>query len=252
MNKNRQTKFGFILVLCIVLGFFIGSMTATIRKDNNQIESETTSTPEPEKTEKSEKTEVSFPHQIHYISGWDRCLDQLGIDCDVAFLGDSITYKGSFFLDFPNLVVCNLGVCSDNIKAVDYRVGTLWTIKPEHVFLMIGINSLRVGDLNECIEDYKVLVDDIISQRDFKLYIMSVTPISKNESGVDTPPPETIVSFNEAIAEIAQEKNATYVDLYSRLVDDSGYIKDEYTADGLHLSDEAFEVWADLIRPYIG
>ena len=251
MNKNKQIKFGFILILCLVLGFFIGSMTATIRKDNNQIESETTPVPEPDESGESESPANVFPYQVHYITGWDRCLDQLRVDCDVAFLGDSITYKSNFFQEFPDLTICNLGVCSDNIKAIDYRVATLWTIMPEHVFLMIGINSLRNDTLDECIEDYKVLIDGIVGLWDFQLYIMSITPLSKNESGIDNPAPDIIASFNEAIAEIAENKGAIYVDLYSQVVDDSGYIKDVYTKDGLHLSDAAYEVWANMIRPYI-
>ena len=80
---------------------------------------------------------------------------------------------------------------------------------------------------------------------------MSITPKSKDESGNDNPSPEVIAAFNEAIAQIAEEKGAIYVDLYSQIVDDSGYVKDVYTADGLHISDAAYEVWADMIRPYI-
>ena len=53
------------------------------------------------------------------------------------------------------------------------------------------------------------------------------------------------------IAEIAQEKGAIYVDLYSHLVGDDGYVQDRYTEDGLHISEAAYEVWADIIRPYI-
>lgn len=248
MNKNKQTNLNHLLILCIVLSFAVGSLAIIIEHHHRHIDSETSS----DKIVIPEGADDELPNQKHFISGWDRCLDQLGIDSDVVFLGDSITYKSNFFLDFPDLVICNLGVCSDTIKAVNYRVGTLETLKPEHVVLMIGINSLRNIDVNECIEDYRILVDNVLSRWDFELYIMSVTPISKNESGEDAPPPENIVAFNKAIAEIAQEKGATYVDLYSQVVDDSGYIKDIYTEDGLHLSDEAYEVWTEMIRPYIG
>ena len=117
---------------------------------------------------------------------------------------------------------------------------------------MIGINSIKNDNIDECVSDYRALVDEILALRDYELYIMSVTPMSKNESGTDDPSPETIAAFNEALAGIAQEKGATYVDLYSHIVDESGYVQDVYTADGLHISEAAYEVWADLIRPYIG
>ena len=32
---------------------------------------------------------------------------------------------------------------------------------------------------------------------------------------------------------------------------ESGYIKDMYTSDGLHLDDSAYEEWSELMRPYL-
>ena len=248
MNNNKRKKHNLILILCVVLSFLFVALTTIIGRNQKLLVSETSS--ESEVSFDSSGAYDELPHQAHFISAWDRCLDQLRIDSDVVFLGDSITYKSSFEQQFPDLVICNLGVCSDTIKAMNMRVGTLETLKPEKVFLMIGINSLRTNDLDECIEDYKDLVNNILSRWDFDLYIMSVTPVAKDDLGADNASPEVIASFNEAIKEIAAEKDATYVDLYSEL-EESGYIKPEFTSDGLHLSDEAYEVWAELIEPYL-
>jgi len=257
MKKSKKTITNALVVICVIISFFIGSLVTVIVRNQKELSSETAENslikdpaPESEETENNEE-EVRLPHQIYYITGWDKCLDQSRIDCDVAFLGDSITYQSYFFLDFPDLVMCNLGVCSDTIKAMNSRVATLETIRPEHVFLMIGTNSLRNGNLEECIEDYKELVDNIISQWDFKLYLVSITPRSKVVDGEDDPSPELIVEFNKAIAEIAEEKGAVYFDLYSRLVDESGYIKDIFTKDGLHLADPGYEEWSKMMKRYL-
>ena len=275
MNKNNQLKTNRIILLFVILFVLIASIviivalnhkqdktekindTETVPVPTPETEPETESGPETEPTSDSEQDSGSeepervFPAQVHYIAGWDRCLDQLCIDVDVVFMGDSITYKSSFEVEFPDLLICNLSVCSETIKGINYRVGTLQTVKPEKVFLMIGINSLKNNNLDVCVEDYRTLVDNIRSRGDFELYIMSVTPVAKNDSGEDNPSPETIVSFNEKIAELANEYGATYVDLHSKLKDDSGYIRPEYTEDGLHLSKEAYDVWTDSIKHYI-
>ena len=52
-----------------------------------------------------------------------------------------------------------------------------------------------------------------------------------------------IVEFNNGVSEIASQYNIEYVDIYHLLVND-GYIKPEYTTDGVHLTDEAYQVWA--------
>ena len=159
MNNNKRKKHNLILILCVVLSFLFVALTTIIGRNQKLLVSETSS--ESEVSFDSSGAYDELPHQAHFISAWDRCLDQLRIDSDVVFLGDSITYKSSFEQQFPDLVICNLGVCSDTIKAMNMRVGTLETLKPEKVFLMIGINSLRTNDLDECIEDYKDLVNNI-------------------------------------------------------------------------------------------
>lgn len=248
----NKTKRNIVIVCCLVLSIMIASIAIIIEHNHKQPEAEISSESEtiPTPTSNTEEPERVFANQVHYIAGWDRCLDQLCIDSDVVFMGDSITYQSQFEVEFPDLTICNLSLSSETIKGINYRVGTLQTVKPEKVFLLIGINSLKNHNINTCVEDYITLVDNIKTKGDFDLYLISVTPIAKNDSGVDDPSPETIVSFNDKIAEIANKVGATYIDLHSRFVE-SGYIKPKYTKDGLHLSEEAYEVWTECVRPYI-
>ena len=50
--------------------------------------------------------------------------------------------------------------------------------------------------------------------------------------------------------ELAFSKRITYNDLYS-LLDQNGFVKSEYTTDGVHLTDSAYSIWSDTIRKYI-
>ncbi len=279
MSKKEKFKPDRFLIFCIVLSIVIAIVATVYENDRKQTEPETipetetvsvpASDPEPEsETEpvlepepdpESESGQVTvvydtgtkYPHPMYIYSGWDRCLDQLKIDCDVAFLGDSITYKSSFDLKFPDYTICNLGVSGDTIRGIKDRVGTLETVRPEKVFFLIGINSLRDDNIDECIEKYTPLVENVRSRGDFDLYLISILPVSEEVSKELGVSPDTIVSFNETIAEQASKNNATYLDLYSQLKDDYGYIRPEYTIDGIHLTDEAYKIWTDDIRPYI-
>ena len=279
MSKKEKFKPDRFLIFCIVLSIVVAIVATVYENDRKQTEPETipetetvsvpASDPEPEsETEpvlepepdpESESGQVTvvydtgtkYPHPMYIYSGWDRCLEQLHVDCDVAFLGDSITYKSSFDQEFPAYTICNLGVSGDTIRGIKDRVGTLETVKPEKVFFLIGINSLNNDNIDECIEKYSALVENVRSRGNFDLFLISVLPISADISAGMNLSPDTIVSFNETIAELANKNNATYLDLYSQLKDDSGYIRPEYTEDGLHLSEQAYKIWADNIRPYI-
>lgn len=275
--KKRRLKRDSFLLSCIVISLLIAVIMSVVEHSQKPVDSQITpiqtdapvsssaecseddpesvaddvptTSPASSSNEIIETTDV-FPHQVYYISGWDKCLDVLHVDCDVAFLGDSITYKSFFDVYFPNYTICNLGVAGDTIEGLNRRIGTLQTVKPEKVFVLIGINSLRNDTVDKCIEDYRTLVEDIQSLGDYDLYLISVTPISRNEEGYDDPSPDTIMSFNKVINDIAAENDAGYLDLFA-LLQDSGYIRPEYTIDGIHLSEAGYGVWADFIRPYI-
>ena len=280
MNNKKIRKNDRFIVICIIVSVVI-ALIATIAEHNhkqNEIDSVSevieaepevseTTEPAPAETAPAENTDSEqttseapgtivvdsgskYPHPMYIYSGWDRCLEQLKVDCDVAFLGDSITYFSSFDLMFPDYTICNLGIPGDTIRGVKERTGTLETIRPEKVFLLIGVNSLRDDNVDECIEKYTALVENIRSRGDFDLYLISILPISGDISTELGLSPDTIISFNGNIAELSDRYNATYLDLFSQL-QDSGYIRPEYTADGLHLSESAYEVWANAIRPYI-
>ena len=280
MNNKKIRKNDRFIIICIIVSVVI-ALIATIAEHNhkqNEIESvpdvaetepEVTETAEPapaetvpdENTDSEQTTSEAlgtivvdsgskFAHPMYIYSAWDRCLEQMRVDCDVAFLGDSIVYYSYFDQLFPDYKICNLGVPGDTIRGVKERTGTLETIRPEKVFLLIGVNSLRDDNVDECIEKYTALVENIRSRGDFNLYLISILPISSDISTELGLSPDTIISFNGNIAELSDRYNATYLDLFSQL-QDSGYIRPEYTADGLHLSESAYEVWANAMRPYI-
>jgi len=49
--------------------------------------------------------------------------------------------------------------------------------------------------------------------------------------------------FNERLQKLANEFGYEYVDLHSKMVDDKGELKEEFTADGLHLKEPAYRIW---------
>jgi lysophospholipase L1-like esterase len=48
-----------------------------------------------------------------------------------------------------------------------------------------------------------------------------------------------------------KEVNVTYIDLFPLLADDNNMLIEEYSDDGLHLNAAGFEVWTNLIKPYL-
>lgn len=196
----------------------------------------------------SETTIIRFSDKA--LSGWERCLQQLNTHADIVFIGDSITHRSSFNTIFRDKTICNLGMDFDTIQNIIDRASMVQSVHPDKIFLLCGINSLKDGNVEQCLSEYETLVKKLISDNNSDLYIISVLPVSKDVSETLGASKDTIVSFNSGIQKIASSYGIVFIDLY-HLLEENGYILPEYAVDGIHLSESGYSTWADAIRPYI-
>ena len=62
----------------------------------------------------------------------------------------------------------------------------------------------------------------------------------------DTHPPSDILKLNAWIKDYAGRVNAIYADYFTALVDEKGWLKDAYSADGLHPNAEGYKAMAPV------
>lgn len=172
---------------------------------------------------------------------------------DIVFLGNSITDGGEFSELFGNGKIKNRGISSDVIAGVRERLRQVTSNSPAKIFLLIGINDISHNRTIDSIADeYRLLVEDIRTQApETELYIQSVMPVNndfaryKKLFGKE----EDIRRLNARLKRIADENDASYIDLWECLADPvSGKLRKEFTNDGLHLLGSGYQAWADAIR----
>lgn len=169
-------------------------------------------------------------------------------DTNVVFVGDSITERCEWSELLPNYNVKNRGIGSDTTTGVLSRINEVVALKPDKIFLMIGINDLSIGnDIEEIAKNYESILSTIKSTAPAtKVYIQSVLP-TRSESIKG----QSIVDLNALLSPLAEKYGYTYVDIYSQLVDTDGQLKAEYTADGVHLKGNAYQIWIDNLKQYL-
>jgi lysophospholipase L1-like esterase len=59
-------------------------------------------------------------------------------------------------------------------------------------------------------------------------------------------PPPDILKLNAWMKDYAGRVNAVYADYFTALVDEKGWLKDGYSADGLHPNAEGYQVMARI------
>ena len=64
-------------------------------------------------------------------------------------------------------------------------------------------------------------------------------------------PPAQIKALNDWMRKYAAGNHAVYLDYYSAMVDDKGFLKDELSEDGLHPNQRGYELMAPLAEQAI-
>lgn len=182
------------------------------------------------------------------VLAWTNTLRKLDLKVDVVFFGNSITCEGNFQEYFPNKKICNLGYPGEDIKGMMRRVEQISVVHPSQVFVMAGINGLKLQSLDDFKSQYEYLVDKIIQQvPSVDIYIQSILPISKSSTYCDN---AKIIQANQIIKEIAHERNLVYVDLHKVYAVDNA-LPENLTSDGVHLHLAAYKIWVENVSAYI-
>jgi len=179
----------------------------------------------------------------------------------VVFLGDSITdgwhnpANGGFF---PGKPYINRGISGQTTPQMLLRFRPdVIALKPEVVVILAGTNDIagNTGPMTlESIEDNMTSIAELARAHGIRVVFASLLPVSDYEKTAEGQPrnqttrrpPEKIKALNEWMKKYAAENKLTYLDYYSAMVDDKGFLKDELSNDGLHPNAQGYLVMNPL------
>lgn len=179
---------------------------------------------------------------------------------NIVFLGDSITDYYDLDKHYDGYHVVNSGISGnttdDILNDMENRV---YKYNPSKVFLLIGTNDLvHNKSNNQIFENIKKIVEQIKKNRKYtKIYVESIYPINNtdnkkiNNNAVNFRNNYNIKEINKMIEEYCDKNDIIYIDIYTKLQDEDGNLKLEYTKEGLHISDEGYEVITNKLKEYI-
>jgi lysophospholipase L1-like esterase len=166
----------------------------------------------------------------------------------VIFIGDSITdswdapQNGGFF---PGKPYVNRGISGQTTPQmlIRFRPDVI-ALKPKVVVILAGTNDLagNTGPTTlQAIEDNLISMAELANANGIRVVLSSVLPVSDYEIRDGKPliqtvrrPPAQILELNNWMKEYARAHRLVYLDYFSAMVDDKGFLKDELSNDGLH------------------
>ena len=183
---------------------------------------------------------------------------------DAVFLGDSRTEglqlysgitSGTFFWEW-GMSVFKIDDTGHRKVAVNGEKMTLMealsTGAWNKVYIMIGINDLgyQAQSYQEALGTMVDRVREI--QGDAAIYLQTMPPVNdamaeKNGMAYYVNN-ENVKAFNEAIVQVAREKEVLLVDTASCLTDSQGQLVADMSSDGVHFKRSGYETWLDYLK----
>jgi len=201
----------------------------------------------------------------------------------VVFMGDSITDLWRLEEYFPGQPYVNRGIGGQTTPQMLVRMyPDVLELKPEVMVLLAGTNDIARNtgpSTQEMIQHNIMAMTELAQHHGIKVILCSILPVSDypflaQQSGRAPQPPANpgggpgrgpfvrqrmtigrppadIVKLNTWMKEYAQRVKATYLDYFSALVDERGWLKEGLANDGLHPNAEGYKIMAPMVAAAI-
>ena len=125
---------------------------------------------------------------------------------------------------------------------------------------MIGTNDINQGrSEDEIVDNIKEIIDDIKEENsECTIYLESLYTINNiKEDKINMEMVgrkrnnDLIKRINSNLKKLADEEKITYINMYDSLLDEDENLKLEYTKEGLHITEEGYDVITDKLKKYI-
>jgi lysophospholipase L1-like esterase len=198
----------------------------------------------------------------------------------VVFMGDSITDFWRLAECFPGKPYVNRGISGQTTPQMLVRMyPDVIDLKPAAMVLLAGINDIsqNTGPVTaEMVEQNLMAMTELAQYHGIKVILCSILPVSdypfldqqsgrsvsppvpqgpRGRSGpfmrmkmTDTHPPADILKLNAWMKDYALRVNAVYADYFSALVDEKGWLKENFSGDGIHPNAEGYKTMAQIIE----
>lgn len=169
----------------------------------------------------------------------------------ILFVGSSSIRLWNIALSFPNLQVINRGFGGSQISDVNYYYeDVVKKYKPEKIIFYAGDNDVAAGkSADQVLKDYKIFIEKV--EHDFPKTQVFYLPIKPSLSHW-----ELWSEMSAANAKIKKfietDTNLFYVDTASPMLNQKLEPNpDLFIGDGLHLNDQGYQLWKEILLPYI-
>jgi lysophospholipase L1-like esterase len=170
----------------------------------------------------------------------------------ILFLGNSITQGGNWKKLLKDTTVINRGIGGDVTFGILNRLSEVIQREPAKLFLLIGINDISKNIPDEIImENIFSIVTKVKAQSpQTEIFVQSVLPVNPTfeKFPENYNKQDHVVLLNGQLQKFSSRFKYTYIDLYSKFLDDNNQLNKKFSSDGLHLNEAGYQHWVSILK----
>jgi lysophospholipase L1-like esterase len=202
-----------------------------------------------------------WPQLARYREANEKLAPPQAGEARVVFMGDSITDiwqqdRFGFFTAGKPYVDRGISAQTTPQMLVRFRPDVI-DLKPKVVVILAGTNDIagNTGPMtNEDVERNLASMADLAKAHGIKVVFASITPTSAYHPPVNGGAPQTtlrpmarIKAINEWMQKYAADNGHVYLDYFTPMLDSTGVMKAELTADDLHPNAAGYAIMGPLV-----
>ncbi len=152
---------------------------------------------------------------------------------NIILLGDSITEWNP--LEHEGLI--NLGIHGNTTEDIWLRIEEVEKSNGYKLIFKAGINDVLKKFSLEKSREYYEKISDVLKNKFEETIFLSVLPIERRKK-INA----KVRNLNRIIKETADNNKIKFIDVHHLFCDENLNLKKEYSSDGIHLSEEGYEV----------
>lgn len=171
---------------------------------------------------------------------------------ELVMIGDSLTEIWQ--LAMPELfgpAIVNRGISGQTSPQMLLRfMPDVIDLRPRAVHILCGTNDIAGNTGPNHPDDYKRNVRamiDLALANEVTVILASILPATDIYWRPEASPREWIAHLNEWLEELASQRSLAFLDYFAILHDGRGGLQERYSADGVHVSREAYQKMSRLL-----
>ncbi len=210
---------------------------------------EPTPTPTPVPTPTPEPTATPWPGPDVPEQGQPAPADYFA---DAAFLGNSLV-TGLDYYDYNDTLAGAAFYAANSVTVLgvaDY-VAQMAGTQYGKIYVGLGTNEMSY-DRDTLRQAFNTMIDQLEANNPgCIIYLMAVTPVSEYKSSTDRYFTRDLAKdFNSMLREIARDRHVWYLDVFTPLANENGYLPSEVTVDGVHFTPAHYEIWFNCLQTH--